>query len=224
MCNPESAKCRHHGIIRHDRTHRIVAAPPACENLFLARGSCCRSTRRRSSGRWIGPNPACRCKRGFAATMAHDDQRHSTPPRFAALHASKGPVVVQNTQRHRDQAFGRVLNRIDHRRCPLHLRPTSCASRNAVAGFFAKPTRRRLSHGVFASRVDLEAGIMCFVPGHAVETRKTPVSDVPVPPTSSPPESEGSRGWIQSTSLRRGRLARSVGLAGRFQPRPGWPG
>ncbi len=37
--------------------------------------------------------------------------------------------------------------------------PTSCCWANAVEGFFATPTRRRLQRGVFHSLVDLQAAI-----------------------------------------------------------------
>ena len=37
---------------------------------------------------------------------------------------------------------------------------------NAVEGFFAKLTRRRLKHGVFHSVVDLQAAINRFVDEH----------------------------------------------------------
>ena len=37
----------------------------------------------------------------------------------------------------------------------LHLIPTSCSRLNAVEGFFAKLTRRRLKNGVLHSVVDL---------------------------------------------------------------------
>lgn len=42
---------------------------------------------------------------------------------------------------------------------------------NAVEEFFAKPTRRRLKHGVFHSVVDLHAGINRFVKEHTAEPK-----------------------------------------------------
>jgi len=41
--------------------------------------------------------------------------------------------------------------------------PTSCSWPNAVEGFFAKLTRRRLKHGVFHSLVDLQAALNRFI-------------------------------------------------------------
>ena len=48
-------------------------------------------------------------------------------------------------------------------RWTFHFTPTSCSWVNAVEGFFAQPTRRRLKHGVFQSVVNLEAAINHFV-------------------------------------------------------------
>ena len=42
-----------------------------------------------------------------------------------------------------------------HPRWTFHFIPTSSSWLNAVEGFFAKRTRRRLKHGVFHSVVDL---------------------------------------------------------------------
>ena len=45
----------------------------------------------------------------------------------------------------------------------FHFTPTSASWLNAVEGFFAKLTRRRLKRGVFRSVVDLQAAINRFV-------------------------------------------------------------
>ncbi|MBV9636293.1 MAG: IS630 family transposase, partial [Methylobacteriaceae bacterium] len=50
-----------------------------------------------------------------------------------------------------------------HPRFVFHFTPTSCSWLNAVEGFFAKLTRRRLKRGVFRSLVDLQAAIKRFV-------------------------------------------------------------
>ena len=50
-----------------------------------------------------------------------------------------------------------------HPRFTFHFTPTSCSWLNAVEGFFAKLTRRRLKRGVFHSVVDLQAAINRFV-------------------------------------------------------------
>ena len=50
-----------------------------------------------------------------------------------------------------------------HPRWTFHFTPTSCSWLNAVEGFFAKLTKRRLKRGVFRSVVDLQAAINRFV-------------------------------------------------------------
>jgi hypothetical protein len=45
----------------------------------------------------------------------------------------------------------------------VHYTPTSCSWLNAVEGFFAKLTRRRLKRGVFRSIVELQAAINRFL-------------------------------------------------------------
>jgi transposase len=96
-------------------------------------------------------------------------------------------------QRHRHQEFIRFLNAIEaeipagkivhvildncgpykhpktrawldrHPRFVLHYTPTSCSWLNAVEGFFAKLSRRRLRRGVFQSIVELQAAINRFL-------------------------------------------------------------
>ena len=50
-----------------------------------------------------------------------------------------------------------------HERFVFHFTPTSCSWLNAVEGFFAKLSRRRLKRGVFRSVVDLQAAINRFL-------------------------------------------------------------
>jgi hypothetical protein len=45
----------------------------------------------------------------------------------------------------------------------FHFTPTSCSWLNAVEGFFAKLTKRRLQRGVFRSIVELQAAINRFI-------------------------------------------------------------
>ena len=137
--------------------------------------------------------PGLPMKKGRAGTMTHDYKRHGTTTLFAALNVLDGTIIGQNMQRHRHQEFIRFLNRIErevpddkaihvildnyaahkkdkvrawlgrHPRWTFHFTPTSCSWLNAVEGFFAKLTRRRLKHGVFHSLVDLQAAINRFV-------------------------------------------------------------
>jgi len=53
-----------------------------------------------------------------------------------------------------------------HPRWTFHFVPTSCSWLNAVEGFFAKLSKRRLKQGVFRSLVDLQAAINRFVAEH----------------------------------------------------------
>ena len=53
-----------------------------------------------------------------------------------------------------------------HPRWVFHFTPTSSSWLNAVEGFFAKLSRRRLKHGVFHSIADLQAAINRFVQEH----------------------------------------------------------
>ena len=125
--------------------------------------------------------------------MTHDYKRHGTTTLFAALNVLEGTVIGRNMQRHRHQEFIRFLNAIEaqvpagklihaivdnyathkhpkvrawldrHPRWTFHFTPTSASWLNAVEGFFAKLTRRRLKRGVFRSLVDLQAAINRFI-------------------------------------------------------------
>jgi len=133
--------------------------------------------------------PGLPLKRGRAGTMTHDYKRNGTTTLFAALDVLDGKVIGRCMQRHRHQEFIRFLNAIEaevrvgkivhvildnygahkhpkvrawlgrHPRFVFHYTPTSCSWLNAVEGFFAKLTRRRLKRGVFRSIVDLQAAI-----------------------------------------------------------------
>jgi len=137
--------------------------------------------------------PGLPMKRGRAGTMTHDYKRHGTTTLFAALNVLDGTIIGRNMQRHRHQEFIRFLNTIEaqvpvgkvihaivdnyathkhpkvrrwlahHPRWIFHFTPTSGSWLNAVEGFFAKLTRRRLKRGVFRSVVDLQAAINRFL-------------------------------------------------------------
>jgi transposase len=137
--------------------------------------------------------PGLPMKKGRAGTMTHDYKRHGTTTLFAALDVLEGTVLGRCMQRHRHQEFLRFLNTIEanvpagklihvildnygthkhpkvrawltrHPRFTFHFTPTSASWLNAVEGFFAKLTRRRLKRGVFRSVVDLQAAINRFV-------------------------------------------------------------
>jgi hypothetical protein len=137
--------------------------------------------------------PCLPLKKGRLGTMTHDYKRHGTTTLFAALNVLDGTVIGRNMQRHRHQELIRFLNAIEaevpvgkvihvildnyaahkhpnvrawldrHPRFVFHFTPTSCSWLNAVEGFFAKLSRRRLKRGVFRSVVDLQAAINRFV-------------------------------------------------------------
>lgn len=140
--------------------------------------------------------PGLPLKKGRGATMTHDYKRNGTTTLFAALNVLDGTVFGTNMQRHRHQEFIRFLNALEreipagklvhaildnyaahktpevrrwlkrHPRWTFHFTPTSSSWLNAVEGFFAKLSRRRLKHGVFCSVTDLQAAINRFVAEH----------------------------------------------------------
>src|SRR6187200_2052746 len=145
--------------------------------------------------------PGLPMKKGRAGTMTHDYKRHGTTTLFAALNVLDGTVIGRNMQRHRHQEFIRFLNTVEaqvparkaihavvdnyathkhpkvqkwltrHPRWTFHFTPTSASWLNAVEGFFAKLTKRRLKRGVFLSIVDLQAAINRFVLEHNAEPK-----------------------------------------------------
>ena len=145
--------------------------------------------------------PGLPMKKGRAGTMTHDYKRNGTTTLFAALDILEGKVIGRCMQRHRHQEFIRFLNAIEadvpagklvhvildnyaahkhpkvrgwldrHERFSFHFTPTSCSWLNAVEGFFAKLSKRRLKRGVFRSVVDLQAAINRFVAETNVEPK-----------------------------------------------------
>ncbi len=137
--------------------------------------------------------PGLPMKKGRAGTMTHDYKRNGTTTLFAALDILEGKIIGRCMQRHRHQEFIRFLNTIEakvpagkivhlildnyathkhpkviewlgrHPRFVFHFTPTSASWLNAVEGFFAKLTRRRLKRGVFRSIVELQAAINRFI-------------------------------------------------------------
>ena len=70
-------------------------------------------------------------------------------------------VVLDNYATHKHPKVDAWLDR--HPRWTFHFTPTSASWLNAVEGFFAKLTNRRLKRGVFASIVELQTTINRFV-------------------------------------------------------------
>jgi transposase len=143
--------------------------------------------------------PGLPMKPGRLGTMTHDYKRNGTTTLFAALNVLEGTVVGHCMQRHRHQEFIRFLNAIErqvpagklihvildnyaahkhpnvrrwlarHPRWVFHFTPTSCSWLNAVEGFFARLTRRRLKRGSCPSLVALQAAINRFIDHHNQE-------------------------------------------------------
>jgi transposase len=137
--------------------------------------------------------PGLPMKKGRCGTMTHDYKRNGTTTLFAAFNVLDGTVIGRCMQRHRHQEFIRFLNATEaavpngkaihaiadnyathkhprvkewlarHPRWHFHFTPTSASWLNAVEGFFAKLTTRRLKRGVFGSVVELQAAIKCFL-------------------------------------------------------------
>jgi transposase len=137
--------------------------------------------------------PGLPMKKGRAGTMTHDYKRHGTTTLFAALDVLDGKVTGHCMARHRHQEFIGFLDTIEarvpkrkaihaivdnyathkhpavrewlarHPRWTFHFTPTSASWLNAVEGFFAKLTRRRLKRGVFRSVAELQAAILRFI-------------------------------------------------------------
>jgi transposase len=149
----------------------------------------------------IARQPGLPMKKGRAGTMTHDDKRHGTTTLLAAMNALDGAVIGHNMQRHRHQEFIRFLNAVEravpagktihaildnyaahkhpavrqwlarHPRWIFHFTRTSASWLNAVEGFFATLTKRRLKRGVFRSVVDLQAAINRLLEGHNANSK-----------------------------------------------------
>jgi len=140
--------------------------------------------------------PGLPLKPGRLGTMTHDYKRHGTTTLFAALNVLDGTVIGRNMQQHRHQEFLRFLNALEraipagkvvhvildnyathkhpkvhawlarHPRWTFHFTPTSASWLNAIEGFFAKLTRRKLERGVFHSVAALQTAINDFIERH----------------------------------------------------------
>jgi len=137
--------------------------------------------------------PGLPLKKGRCGTMTHDYKRHGTTTLFAALNVLSGKVFGRCMPKHRHQEYIRFLSAVDatvpagkavhaivdnyathkhakvrewiqdHPRWVFHFTPTSSSWLNAVEGFFAKLTKRRLKRGVFRSIGELQDAIKRFL-------------------------------------------------------------
>jgi transposase len=145
--------------------------------------------------------PGLPMKKGRAGTMTHDYKRNGTTTLFAAMNVLDGTVIGRNMQRHRHQEFIRFLNAVErevlagkivhaildnyaahkhpevrkwltrHPRWTFHFTPTSASWLNAVEGFFATLSKRRLKRGIFRSVVDLQTAINRFLDDHNAQSK-----------------------------------------------------
>ena len=145
--------------------------------------------------------PGLPLKKGRAKSMTHDyerhghddlvrrnehSRRHGDRPQHAApspsgVHpfpqcrretGSQGKTIhaiVDNYAAHKHPNVRRWLER--HPRWTFHFTPTSASWLNAVEGFFATLTKRRLRRGVFRSVADLQAAINRFLEEHNQQPR-----------------------------------------------------
>ena len=144
-------------------------------------------------GRTQGPLPM---KKGRPQTRTHDYKRNGTTTHFAALNVLEGTVIGQNMEHHRHQEFITSLDTVErqlpegrdvhvildnysthktdtvhawlnrHPNWTFHFTPTSSSWLNAIEGFFAKLTRRRLKNAIFNSVTECEAAIHRFIEEH----------------------------------------------------------
>ena len=78
-------------------------------------------------------------------------------------------AIVDNYAAHNHPAVRRWLAR--HPRWTFHFTPTSASWLNAVEGFFAILTKRRLKRGAFRSVADLQAAINRFLDDHNAHSK-----------------------------------------------------
>ena len=71
------------------------------------------------------------------------------------------PAILDNCAARKHLAVRQWLAR--HPRWTFHFTPTSASWLNAVEGFFATLTKRRLKRGVFRSIIELQAAIKRFL-------------------------------------------------------------
>jgi transposase len=140
---------------------------PTCSGVAVVRGGSSRAHRRSDTV--------------AATTIAAAPPLPAFSRRQFALNVLDGTIICRNMKRHRHQEFIRFLNAVDaqvprrkdihaiidnyathkhpkvrewlsqHPRWTFHFTPTSASWLNAVEGFFATLTKKRLKRGVFRS-------------------------------------------------------------------------
>ena len=140
--------------------------------------------------------PVLPMRPGQAERRSHDYVRHGTTSLFAALDVATGKVMGELHRRHRAIEFRKFLDSIDTAVSPdldvhlildnyqthktptiqrwlakrprfhLHFTPTGSSWLNLVERWFGLLTERRVRHGVFRSRHELEAAIKDYLDVH----------------------------------------------------------
>jgi hypothetical protein len=98
-------------------------------------------------------------------------------------------IVLDNYAPHKHPRVRAWIDR--HKRFTFHFTPTSCSWLNAVEGFFAKLSKRRLKRGVFHSVVELQAPSTASSP--KTTSSPGPSSGPPTLTKSSPQSSAGTK-------------------------------
>ena len=144
-------------------------------------------------GRTQAPLPM---KKGHPEARTHDCKGYGTTTLFAALNVLEGTVIGKNMERHRHLEFIAFLDTVErqlprtrgvhvilgnhathktdavrawldrHPNRTFHFTATSSSWLNAVEGFFAKLTRRRLKHTICNSVTECETAIRRFIEEH----------------------------------------------------------
>ena len=98
-------------------------------------------------------------------------------------------VILDNYAAHKHPKIIAWLAR--HPRFTFHFTPTSASWLNAVEGFFATLTKRRLKRGVFRSIIDLQGAIKRYIAEHNLSSK--PFAWTRTPTQSSLPSNEGTK-------------------------------
>jgi transposase len=110
----------------------------------------------------------------FAVLAQQDEQAPIADIRFLNAVEREVPAgktihaVIDNYAAHKHPSVRQWLAR--HPRWTFHFTPTSASWLNAVEGFFAVLTKRRLKRGVFRSVADLQAAINRFLNDHNAQS------------------------------------------------------
>ena len=104
-----------------------------------------------------------------SATDIRSSSASSTPSSARSRLDKTVHAILDNYATHKHPKVIEWLGR--HPRWTFHFTPTSASWLNAVEGFFAILTRRRLKRGVFKGVVDLQAAINRFVVDHNLQSK-----------------------------------------------------